>query len=159
MFLHFSACVHYSLLYLSYDPRLSFFLNTQFDVNIHIDPFVNAVGRFLRSNARVWGGILFDHRSKLVIESEHCKGQVIAVESLSMSVVWRCSNEDNADCHTAHVCQNFIQKHTLPSSQWLSLFRDLERVLDCLGHCVWSWTLQLLRCILLPEWNAIHKEG
>ena len=136
------------------------------------DACVLPVDRYGGGSVMVWGGISYDNRTPLVIVRGNLNAQRYRDEILGPVVVpFMTANphvttlqQDNARCHTARLCTDFLNRQNIPVLPWPALSPDLspiEHLWDNLGQRVrrrQPLTLDQLINILLEEWNRIPQE-
>jgi len=121
----------------------------------------------------VWAGICHDGCTQLKIVQGKLNAvkyrddflEPIVLPFLQQRNFDHVFQNDNARCHVARVCQDFLNQNHIRILHWPALSPDLspiEHVSDELGrrgrHCQNSpETLQELRVALVHEWNNIPQ--
>lgn len=137
----------------------------------YADACVREVDRFGGGSIMVWGAISFRHRSPLVIVDGNLNAQRYRNEILQPVVVPLFNanqrlaffQHDNARCHVARICRDFLQQQNVAVLPWPALSPDLspiEHLWDNLDRRIRGrnpQTLQDLSTIIVQEWNAIPQ--
>ena len=137
----------------------------------YADACVQEVDRFGGGSIMVWGGISFHHRSPLVIVDRNLNAQRYRDEILQPVVVPLFTanprltffQQDNARCHVARICIDFLQQQNLALLPWPAVSPDLspiEHLWDNLDRRIRRrnpQTLRDLRTMLVQEWDAIPQ--
>jgi len=129
--------------------------------------------RFGGGGVMVWAGITHCGRTELKIVEGRLTGLRYRDEILQPIVqpfIARHGNrhtfqQDNARCHVAHVCMNFIQQQNIDVLPWPALSPDLspiEHLWDNLDRRLrrrnpQPESLAQVRAALLEEWNNIPQ--
>ena len=137
------------------------------------DSCVRATDRFGGGSVMVWGGICQNRRTELKIIEGNLNAVRYRDEILSPVVLpfirQRGFNDvfqqDNARCHVARICTDFLEENHIRVLPWPALSPDLspiEHLWDQLGRRVRERdnppeTLQGLRLALTEEWNNIPQ--
>jgi len=137
------------------------------------DACVHECDRFGGGGVMVWAGITHCGRTELKIVEGRLTGLRYRDEILQPIVqpfIARHGNrhtfqQDNARCHVAHVCMNFIQQQNIDVLPWPALSPDLspiEHLWDNLDRRLrrrnpQPESLAQVRAALLEEWNNIPQ--
>lgn len=137
----------------------------------YADVCVHEVDRYGGGSIMVWGGISYQNRTPLVIVRGNLTGQryrdeiltPVVVPFLNANVNVTLFQQDNARCHTAHVCRNFLTQQNINVLDWPACSPDLspiEHLWDALDRRIRRrnpQTLAQLEFFFIQEWNAIPQ--
>ena len=132
------------------------------------DQCVYESDHFGGGSVMVWAGICHDGRTQLIIVQgtlNAIKYRDDILDPIVLSFLQQRNFDDNARCHVAHVCHDFLNQNHIPVLPWPALSLDLspiEHLWDELGRRVRHHqnppeTLQDLRDALVHEWNNIPQ--
>ena len=135
------------------------------------EAYVRRVDRYGDGSVMIWDVISFPHRSRLVVVGGNLarfrfRDEILApvvVPLMNSNKQLTVFQQDNARCHTARVCADYLQQQQMNILPWPAKSPDrspVEHLWDVLDRRVkrrQSATLAHLELFLEQEWNMIPK--